>query len=502
MKTHVIQLERFDDVLSTKDRISWAKAPRVLLVWPRRGRIMRRVPDLMILDRHCRSLGAQLALVTGDDVVAQNADTLGIPVYESVESARNETWRRLSKRPSFTQTGRFSREKSFQELRREARPEEAVKRKWFDFPFRFFMFLWGVGAVAALLIFLLPSAEVVLELPTSTQELDMEVWASSDITTANISGGIPAYPVVVTVEGEDEIRSSGTLSLPQSSAEGTVIFTNLTEEEIVVPVGTVVLTFGEAPIRFATTRSIRMPAGVGETVETTVRAVVGGESGNVPAGSIVAIEGEPGLKLLVENRLAMAGGADQVEPAPNERDAAALRSALLGKLQESAISEIAASMKPGERILEEQVMLERVLEETYEPGLDQPADRLRLKMKAEFGGYYYLQSDVESFAELSLNANLPDNFAPVSGSLQLVQKTETKLDDSGRSQWQVHVQREIKEKAPTSAIQNWITGQQPRTAIQRLEENLALESAPEITIRPNWWPRLPYFFMRIQVVES
>jgi len=502
MKTHVIQLERFDDVHSTKDRICWAKVSRVLLVWPRRGRIMRRMPDLVILDRYCRMQGAQLAVVTWDDVVAQNAETLGIPVYESIENARNESWRRPSRRPSLTQTGRISSGKSFQQLQKEARPVEISKGRWYDLPIRWIFFILGMGAVATLLVFLLPSAEITLELPTSTQELDIELWASPEIASANISGGIPAYPVLVTVEGRDDIRSTGTLSLPKSFAEGSVTFTNLTEEEIVVPVGTTILTLGEESARFMTTRATLLTAGIGETAESSIQAVLAGTSGNVDAGSIVAIEGELGLQLLVENQEATTGGMDQTEPSPKESDAAALRSALLNRLRETAISEISAMLKPGEQILEQQITLENILEETYEPGLNQPADRLSLKMQAEFKGYYYKQSDVESFAELSLNANLPQNFMAIPGSLNLDQKEKIILDDSGQSRWQVHVTRKIREEAPVISIQNQAAGQQPETAIQQLEERLDLEEAPKIVIHPDWWPRLPYFFMRIKVMEK
>lgn len=40
MKTHVVQLERDDDVVSARDKMLWSKAPRILVVWPRRGRVL------------------------------------------------------------------------------------------------------------------------------------------------------------------------------------------------------------------------------------------------------------------------------------------------------------------------------------------------------------------------------------------------------------------------------------------------------------------------------
>ena len=501
MKTHVIQLERFDDVISTKDRISWTKAPRVLLVWPRRGRIMRRMPDLVVLDRYCRKLGAQLALVTWDDVVIQQAETLGIPVFESVEKAQSISWRRKSGWSFSSLVRRNMRKKSFQELRKEARTGKTSKSGWLNLPLRMGAFLLGIGAVVALLIFLFPSAEILLDVPETTQELDMEIWASPEISSANISGGIPAYPISVTVEGRDDIRSTGTLSLPLVAAEGFVQFTNLTEEEIAVPAGTVVLTVGTPSVRFVTTGPVHLLSGVGKTVETSVQAILAGTSGNIEAGAITAIEGDLGLKLLVENLEAISGGTDQTEPAPNEADANALRSALLEHLRDTAMSELSTVVGPGQQILGESVVVQEILEETFEPGLDQPGDRLALTMRAVFSGLYYQQSDVESVVQLSLDANLAKHYMAIPDTFQIMEMDETGKDDPQQSHWQIQVIRKIKEVLPINSIKNQVAGKSPQAAIQLVNGNFNSELMPEIVVHPKWWPRLPYFFMRIKVVE-
>jgi hypothetical protein len=64
MKTQLIPLESHDDLISIRDRMSWAKTPRILLVWPKSERIPLRPLDLKVLQRHATSLGAQLGLVT------------------------------------------------------------------------------------------------------------------------------------------------------------------------------------------------------------------------------------------------------------------------------------------------------------------------------------------------------------------------------------------------------------------------------------------------------
>jgi len=62
MKTQVIQLDLHDDVTSVRDKMSWAKTPRILLVYPRRSHNLGRLLDLRLLQRHASILGAQLAI--------------------------------------------------------------------------------------------------------------------------------------------------------------------------------------------------------------------------------------------------------------------------------------------------------------------------------------------------------------------------------------------------------------------------------------------------------
>ena len=73
MKTQVIQLDVHDDVTSIRDKMSWAKTSRILLVYPRRSRILKRTLDLRLLQRHALLLGAQLAIVAPSADIRQSA---------------------------------------------------------------------------------------------------------------------------------------------------------------------------------------------------------------------------------------------------------------------------------------------------------------------------------------------------------------------------------------------------------------------------------------------
>src|SRR5574338_373405 len=94
MKTFIVQLETHDDVISARDKISWAKARRVLLVWPRKGSVLERPVDLLVLARHAKQNGAQMAVVTRSPKVKTYAAELGIPVFSSAAQAQGVVWRR------------------------------------------------------------------------------------------------------------------------------------------------------------------------------------------------------------------------------------------------------------------------------------------------------------------------------------------------------------------------------------------------------------------------
>jgi hypothetical protein len=104
MKTQIITLESHDDLISVRDRMSWAKTPRILLVWPNYEKVTLRQVDLKVLQRHAASLGAQLGLVSRIRRVRLDADALHIPVFKSTGEAQRVAWpkprsRRFKRRP-------------------------------------------------------------------------------------------------------------------------------------------------------------------------------------------------------------------------------------------------------------------------------------------------------------------------------------------------------------------------------------------------------------------
>ena len=89
-----IQLETSDDAASVRDRLSFLRGQRVLLIWPEDGTILTRKLDLVLVQREAMRRSIRLALVTHDPQVIQNATELNISTYETIGASERGRWRR------------------------------------------------------------------------------------------------------------------------------------------------------------------------------------------------------------------------------------------------------------------------------------------------------------------------------------------------------------------------------------------------------------------------
>ena len=97
MKVHIVHLDAHDDYVSTRDKLGWAKSPRVLIVWPKYGRILNRRLDLVLLQRYASQHNLQIGLVTHDAEVLDNAEALAIPTFDNADHITDAGWRRRAR---------------------------------------------------------------------------------------------------------------------------------------------------------------------------------------------------------------------------------------------------------------------------------------------------------------------------------------------------------------------------------------------------------------------
>ena len=207
MKTQIVQLELHDDYISVRDRMGWGQTTRILLVWPHRGAILRRRLDLTLIKRHSITLGSQLALVTRDREIRYQADQLNIPVYKSVREAEQSLWRPPRKRkknpriksiPSADDRKKHNKP-DLTRLRDQAHPKPPG---WLNYPaVRILIFTLGVLSMFVVAAVFFPSAEIFVIPATKTETITIDVVASLDQKTVDLSGAVPARIKTVVVAG-------------------------------------------------------------------------------------------------------------------------------------------------------------------------------------------------------------------------------------------------------------------------------------------------------------
>ena len=495
MKTQILQIEPHDDAISTRDKMGWSQTGRILLVWPAHSRVLTRRLDLVLLQRHSQALGAQLALVVTDPEVRYQASLLGISTFRSVRAAEKTRWKRpASKRTTSRYSGQEAR--SFLSSQRPVSAPRSLA-----LPTRLGFFSLGVLAVLSIAAVLYPSAEVRLDPARQIQEISLTVRASQSVERVNRSGLVPLHSRSVVVEGRDQVQPSGTAQVPDQTARGRVVFTNLTDRAVTIPAGTEVST-GRSGGRYATGRDGRLEAGPGETLSLPVSALIPGSAGNLAAGRIQAILGPLSTDLTVTNPAPIRGGTERTSPAPNSQDQDRLRSRLLPTLQNSAREEIQRSLQPGDLLINPDLTLSRTLEESFSPPGTEPSYLLDLSLRLEFEALVLSGQDLRSLAASVLDANLPQGYEPTSEKVEidLVEPPEI-LGEAG-ARLELRASRTIQASLPQPQAANLALGLSPARAVKRLAEALPLGSPPQITLRPAWWPRLPIIPLRIKVVAD
>lgn len=495
MKTTILHLEEHDDVITVQDRLGWAKSPRTLLIWPDEGCILTRQLDLVLLQRAARRQGTQIGLITRDAEVMDHARDLGIPVFRNQKRALHGVWRRKPRRTRWL----HPREKKA--LPPEELRKNLSKKTFTPLPLaaRVGVFLAAILAVGALIMLFVPAATVVLPVQKTTQQMEFPLFPDPKLGGVTLAGGIPVEEIKVEVEQQSQAHSTGRLMLPDQAASGEVEFTNLTDRAITIPAGTVVLTVENPPIRFLTSRSVDLAAGAGKTIQAAVKAETGGTSGNLPAGSLRAVEGAIGLQVSVNNLLPTHGGTDQSVIAPSTADVNRLRAELMQALQEQAAEQIDHYYVEGYQLIPGTVRAVNILEEEQVPATGQAGEIFTLRLKAEFSGWVVSGQVLQQAAQIVMDADLQPGMIALEDSYWYQFGLLTQ--EQAGYKWMVTAKRQVQPMLDLKEAAELIAGKTRSRAAEILRQRFNLPSAPTILLAPGWWPWLPILPFRIQVVE-
>lgn len=494
MKTQVIQLEPYDDVISVRDKMSWAKTDRILLVIPRRSKILARILDMRLLQRHADLVGAQLAIVTRNIRLRLIAKEMEIPVFSRLSTAKRKNWQ--APHPPHMVYQHNERP----DLRQMRGDLTHLNAGWQDRPvYRFLFFTLAVLAILAVLLTFFPSAVIQLAPSTRLQTLTFKASASSGFTAVNLAGNLPSRSTSVIIEHTRSVPATGLIAIPHTRAVGTAQFRNLTTVPVGITAGTVISTQTHPMVRFVTTTTGQVAAGVGKTVDLPVMAVEAGSRGNLPVDSLVAIQGDLGTRLAVTNSKLTTGGSDQTAAIQTAFDRMTLHASLMADILDECKKELQQTLLPGDIFFPGSLAGSQVLAETYFPAEGQAGDTLSLTLRLKCQAQFARSEDVSKLIEMLLNVNMPEGYIPVSGGL-VVQPTSAPVTDSeGITRWDQQVQRLLQVRLEPLNVEQIVLGHHPAVAVRLLNRSLPLAGSPVIQVFPGWWPWLPLIPFRITV---
>jgi hypothetical protein len=495
MKTAILQLDQFDNVLSIKEKISWSKTQRVLLVWPNKGKINLSLLDVLLILRYAENLGAQVSIVSDDPVIMMQMNEIGISCFTSIPEAQKKPWRKpkIKNRSVVKKLEDPDRQKLDSDSRLVESPKTiSTKMRWL-------IFVLGLLATLLLILIFIPSATVTIFPDTITQELEMSFHADPTIKDTNLSGAIPALQVTVVVEKEFEGKSSGTINFPGEKATGEVTFTNLSDKVINIPKGTIVSTDRDPEIRFETTKNSVLASGIDSEITVPVECLTGGTKGNLSKGKIVLIESELGGELSVYNEKMTDGGTDLKTFSPTETDYDKLKEDSIKSIKSAAIVEIKNLYPDSFLVPTETMKITQYISEERIPEVGFPADQFRLNIKAEVSAWIVLKKDVENPLKSALETDLPKKYMPVDDKVDFHVVNDSVIFQNDSLWWNVVATRNIIPEINQELLIQKILGKKLETANVLIRSEFLQSEAPRINIYPDFWKFLPYLPFQIKL---
>jgi hypothetical protein len=496
MKTTIVQLEAHDDVNSIKDKISWCKSERIILVFPNKARKTLQQLDLNLIKRSSVAQGATLAIVTRDSRLKEIAIAVGLQVFSSIPKAEKTRW--IMVRPE-TREKKIPRGfSSIYEM--NSGLAEKNKAKNLSFKLRLLVFLGSLMALAAAAFFIIPIAQVKIYPQIEEQRITLDVTASSDLKSVNISGIIPAIESSILISGEESRQSTGTVMIPQVKAQGIVQISNLTQDDIVLPMGTIVSTSGENPQRFLTLSKVTvLPSSV--PISVKVESLQPGSEGNISENQIDRVEGLYGSMLKVTNNEPFEEGISVSMPSPSTLDYNLLRSKLMQRLKDEALAQARSQKTEYEVIVDESLDIKEINTEAKLNPVGEPSDSLTLQMTIEYQILSYSSDDLSMLANQILDASIKNGYHVVGGPPEITTLSEPQFNETGDAFWKIAASRKISKTLDTDELRSLLAGKKIKDAIEILDNKILHKKSAEIIPFMKIWKRMPFLGGQIKFME-
>ena len=502
---HIIQLDPHDDSVSVRDRLAFVPARRVLLVWPASGSLLRRKLDLLLVLRQANRLGLELALVTGDPAVIEHARDLQISVFPDADTARQEVWLQPRQRVFVPPRDDLTRLELADAILSQRLPRLSgqTRRQMLT---RWLTFASGMLALLVAFFAVAPSATITLTTASRQVFETVQIVADPSLTDIDIeSFRMPATVVTLQATTRVTIETSGRERAGASQAQGLVTFTNLTDDPLLIPYGTVVATSDTYPVRFETLVETTLPAGDQANVQVPIRALPehSGTDGNVGPGAINRVEGELAGLVQVTNPNATYGGALQERRIVTADDLQRLlvlgRQQVLQRARDTLLYQLSDErfLVPGSL----RIVTERPEWTIFSAYVGDAADSVSLDLRAEVQAVVVDERQARQVAYAGLAPYVQPGLEIAPEALSFTRGDILDITPDGRVTFLMTVSGSVAVAIDEEYVRRRTQGVSVSEARRRLERELLLDPyhPPHISTWPTWYPRMPLLPVRISV---
>jgi hypothetical protein len=503
-----VQIEPGEDAVSVRDRLSFLRGQQVLLIWPEEGTALTRKLDLVLVQREAMRRAVRLALVTHDVQVTEHAKDLNISTFQTIGAAQRGRWKRGRSKVFTSRDDKPEETLGSEELMDVASRVRGTRRlptfRWTAA----LIFLALLAAAAVLAVVIVPGAVVTVALAEETVKVTQQIIASPLSTTTDVEAGIiPARTRKIEIEESADRPTSGIQNLPPSTATGTVLFVNQSNNAISIPAGTVVSTSDSNPVRFATAIDANLAAGAGSRVEIGIQALdsSAGSVGNVADGLITTVEADWSDQVTVVNQIPTSGGQDNTVRTVTEEDRERLLAALRQQLQARALIEFEAQLADNEMLIADTIGIapegEREDWKTYSHEVGQAADTVRLSMRTIVQVVVVDQWRGEEIVFAKMGQQIPRGRQILTQSIEYMNGPVTEVRENGDVVFSVTGSGRVTGRVSASQVQEGLVGKTIEEARAYLLSAVDLQpgTTPDIIVQPDLLGRLPLIPMRIQV---
>ena len=460
----IVQADADDDVSSLTTRLEQVEGDRVAIVIPSDNRRLDTPLALRLLRRQAAISGLELAIISTNPIVRTVADEEGIPVFGSTSE-----YERHGERDDTPST----------------RLDEIVAllperlRSLGGIAFIFSLIALGIG----LMIVVLPVATVRVVPVAEVVSGRVDVIADPDAKAPDPeTRHVPARTIHLLVERTEQLDVAAKQTDGEAKARGVVTFTNRTDQEVVVPAGTVVRT-GEG-IAFQTAEEVKLQPTIGANARVPVTAVEPGANGNVPRLRISRIDGPLQFSLSVLNEERTVGGGAATKTIVSSADLEELQRLVEDTGRREAISRLNAQIGEKEILLADSLTF-TVLDTQFDKAIGEEGRVLTGRITARASGTVVNADDVEYVARQNFKPALRDGFV-LPGDLVVVKPPELVAAEGQLLRLAVPVEGTAYARLNVDRIREYVRWRPSSDAEQRLAADFLLARPPEVEVSPGW----------------